>query len=275
LGSSGGLDEIVESVPARKLPGYWPASLNKWSTKAVRDAFYSSPLLPRLLNPEQIKRSISDGVTQGLLGYAVKDSSGRLKLHQLKESLFEGDVELTDDVFILKPEEAQKLREPPRLHQLSLQHTQVQLKSGQQVSLRSAATDQYGQPIAAPAVTWESTGGTITSDGVFTAGSTPGIFLVRAESGGREAIVEVRISATDEPVLPPPQGKSTIRWRGSIPPQKWMNFYTKVLSKYATLPDLKLEVSFEAKIDREQADTKSTETKSALRELGLDDNVIS
>ena len=52
-----------------------------------------------------------------------------------------------------------------------------------------------------------------------------------------------------------------------------MNFYTKVLSKYATLPELKLEVSFEAKVDREQADGKANETKSALRELGLEDNV--
>ena len=60
-----------------------------------------------------------------------------------------------------------------------------------------------------------------------------------------------------------------------MPPQKWMNFYTKVLSKYATMPDLKLEVSFEAKIDREQADAKTNETKAALRELGLDDSVSS
>jgi hypothetical protein len=52
-----------------------------------------------------------------------------------------------------------------------------------------------------------------------------------------------------------------------------MNFYTKVLSKYATSPDLKLEVSFAAKVDREQADAKAGETKSALRELGLDDDV--
>ena len=39
----------------------------------VRDAFYSSPQLSRLLNPDSIKRTISDGVTQGLLGYATKE----------------------------------------------------------------------------------------------------------------------------------------------------------------------------------------------------------
>jgi hypothetical protein len=48
----------------------------------------------------------------------------------------------------------------------------------------------------------------------------------------------------------------------------------KVLSKYATMPELKLEVSFEAKVDREQADAKTNETKAALRKLGLDDGVL-
>jgi predicted AAA+ superfamily ATPase len=62
LSSSGGLDEIVDSVPARKLANYWPPSITEWSTKAVRDAFYSSPLLPRLLNPEAVKRTIAGGV---------------------------------------------------------------------------------------------------------------------------------------------------------------------------------------------------------------------
>jgi hypothetical protein len=232
-------------------------------------------MLPRLLNPEQVKRTIADGVTQGLLGYAVKDASGRLKLQQLKETLFEGDVEISDDVFILKPEEAQKLKEPPRLHQLALQHTHVLLKSGEQVAFRCAATDQYGQLFPSPVIAWYSTGGTITNDGVFTAGPAPGLHTVRAEAEGYEAIAEVRIAAKDDPVEPPPQGKHNIRWRGSIPPQKWMNFYTKVLSKFATLPDLKLEVSFEAKVDREQADAKAHETKAALRELGLDDGVTS
>lgn len=52
-----------------------------------------------------------------------------------------------------------------------------------------------------------------------------------------------------------------------------MNFYTKVLSKYATSPDLKLEVSFSAKVDREQADAKAGEAKASLRELGLNDDV--
>ena len=59
-----------------------PPALVEWSTKAARDAFYSSPQLPRLLNPDAIRRTISDGVAAGQLGLATKDASGRLKLEQ-------------------------------------------------------------------------------------------------------------------------------------------------------------------------------------------------
>jgi hypothetical protein len=51
------------------------------------------------------------------------------------------------------------------------------------------------------------------------------------------------------------------------------SFYIKALSKYATMPDLRLEVSFEVKVDREQAEAQAAETKSSLRELWLDDCV--
>ena len=37
----------------------------------------------------------------------------------------------------------------------------------------------------------------------------------------------------------PPEGKG-IAWRGTVPPQKWMNFSTKVLSRFAATPGLKL-----------------------------------
>jgi hypothetical protein len=52
-----------------------------------------------------------------------------------------------------------------------------------------------------------------------------------------------------------------------------MNFYTKVLTRFATLPDLKLQVSFEVPLDRDQAQSKADETRSGLKELGLDDEM--
>jgi predicted AAA+ superfamily ATPase len=271
-------DEITDGVGPGKLIKYWPPALVEWSTAGVRDAFYSSPQLPRLLNADIIKRAICDGVTQGLLGYATKDARGNVKLQKLKESLFDTEVELSDDVFILKAEDAQKLLEPPRLARLVIRPDQATIKVGERAEFSVSALDQYSQPFAVPAVEWSAKGGTVTAEGVFTAGETGGVYSVHAQGGGLEAIAEVRITTkqdegdgkgggTKRP------GKRVVSWRGTVPPQKWMNFYTKVLTRFASTPDLKLEVAFEAPLEPDQADAKADEARSGLKELGLGDNV--
>lgn len=272
-------EEITEGISPNKLIKYWPPALVEWSTKAVRDAFYSSPQLSRLLNPDSIKRTISDGVTQGLLGLASRDSGSRVKLQKFKESLSEADVEVSDDVFVLKAEGAQKLLEPPRLASLTIRPEHVVLKPGEQAAFVCSGLDQYGHAFTISTVTWSASSGTITADGVYTAGATGGLHSVRAMAVDREAISEVRVR-TDEPQLDSDDddgpivvpGKRVLRWRGTVPPQKWMNFYTKVLTRFAASPDLKLEVSFEIPIDRDHAQSKADETRSGLKELGLDDN---
>ena len=94
-----------------------------------------------------------------------------------------------------------------------------------------------------------------------------------------EAIAEVRITAKQDEgdgkggeAKPP--GKRLVRWRGTVPPQKWMNFYTKVLTRFSAMPDLKLEVSFQVPLEPDQADAKADEARSGLKELGLGDDVI-
>jgi hypothetical protein len=52
-----------------------------------------------------------------------------------------------------------------------------------------------------------------------------------------------------------------------------MNFYTKVVSRFATNPDLKLTVGFEVPVPPDQVKSKTDETKTALRDLGLPDDV--
>jgi hypothetical protein len=49
------------------------------------------------------------------LAYASKDANGRVKLEKLKQSLIDADVEISDEMFILKAEDAQRLLEPRRL----------------------------------------------------------------------------------------------------------------------------------------------------------------
>lgn len=61
----------------------------------------------------------------------------------------------------------------------------------------------------------------------------------------------------------------SLSWTGEVAPHKWMNFYTKVLSKYATDKSLKLKVSFDTTPNSGISNERLEETKSALRELGL------
>ena len=175
-------------------------------------------------------------MTQGLLGYATKDSRGNIKLQKLKESLFDTEVEMSEDVYILKAEDAQKLLEPPRLARCVIRPEQATIKVGERAEFSVSAQDQYSQPFPTPAVEWSAKGGTVTAEGVFTAGDTGGVYSVHAQAGGLEAIAEVRIITKDTPPPPPPPGKRTVSWRGTVPPQKWMNFYTKVLTRFAALP---------------------------------------
>lgn len=273
LGTDEGKDIVSTAIPARKFPTYWPSSKVEWSTKAVRDAFYSSPLLPRLINPDAVKRAIADGVSGGIIDYAVRDANGKLKLRKPNETLLDTEIEISDDVYILKEEDAKKLREPPVLAELRLSRSRVTLKAGDQATFKCEGFDQYDQSIATGAIEWSAKGGTIDADGLFTAGEHTGQFEVVAKSAEIEAIASVEVQKEGTPTPPPPPGKKTVRWSGTVPPQKWMNFYTKILSKMAANPELVLKVSFEIPADQEQADQTADDAKTGLMELGLDDDV--
>jgi len=54
-----------------------------------------------------------------------------------------------------------------------------------------------------------------------------------------------------------------------------MNFYTKVLTRFVKTDNLKITVSFEASSKEGISEQQIEETKAALRELGLDDNLKS
>lgn len=64
-----------------------------------------------------------------------------------------------------------------------------------------------------------------------------------------------------------------ILWSGVVPSQKWMSFYTKVLTRFATGAGLTLRVSVEIAPAEGVPQYKVDETRAALRELGLDDEV--
>jgi hypothetical protein len=75
------------------------------------------------------------------------------------------------------------------------------------------------------------------------------------------------------PPPPPPPGDKSLRWTGEIPPQKWMNFYTKVLSKLVAAGGLKVSVSVQSAPEGGVTDRQVEDVKTALRGLGLNDSV--
>ena len=79
------------------------------------------------------------------------------------------------------------------------------------------------------------------------------------------------------PTQPTPTPVSTkiagIRWAGEVPPQKWMNFYTKVLSRFAGTSGLKITIQIDVSPPDGLSKQMLDETKGALRELGLKDEL--
>lgn len=81
------------------------------------------------------------------------------------------------------------------------------------------------------------------------------------------------IPGTGGQVEAPIAGAAALFWSGELPAQKWMNFYTEVLSKFATGKGLTLRVSIEVRPDEGLSSHKIEDTKLALRELGLPDDI--
>jgi len=118
------------------------------------------------------------------------------------------------------------------------------------------------------------------------------VFLIQRELA--EAYKAGRISPTQNVVVGPTETGSTsttgtspatdgkwlksasiprLVWDGDVPHQKWMNFYTKVLSKFAATAGLKLRLRVEVAPSEGVSPQKVDETKVALRELGLKDTL--
>jgi hypothetical protein len=96
-------------------------------------------------------------------------------------------------------------------------------------------------------------------------------------SGTGSGITSTTPSTTDQPqatpVDPVPAKVAGVKWSGDVPAQKWMNFYTKVLSRFAATSGLKLTIRVEVSPPDGLSKQTVDDTKSALRELGLPDDL--
>jgi hypothetical protein len=121
-------------------------------------------------------------------------------------------------------------------------------------------------------VKWSAAGCSISGEGVFVASESPGRYIVEAYVGGLKAEAQVHVLAAEEKPEEKDRRGGVIRWSGVVPPRKWTTFYTKVIAKLASSPELTVRVTFEAPAAGE-AITKIHELKSSLRDLGLDENI--
>jgi len=216
-------DEIQTSISPGFLVRNWSPAFKEWSTRAIRDAFYASPVFPRLLNAESIKQTVARGAQDGLLGYVSKGAEGKYKTFAFERSLEPGDIEISDETFLITRETALAYREAQTKPALADLPTAIEG--------RPSATQGFSEPDSSASPLTESPAKS------------------KSVSGGLRSL----------------------RWSGEIPSQKWMNFYTRVLSKFATGSGLRVTVKVEIAPEGGVSGQKVEETRSALRELGLND----
>ena len=220
--------DISEGISPKFLVRNWSGAHKEWSTKAVRDAVFASPLFPRLLNGDLIRDTIAKGVCNSILAYVGKAAGGNYEPFLFGTSMSAQEVEISDDVFVITAETAEAYR-------------QVGTKP---------------QEPAGAGTLFEDGGGVGESAGL-------------TETGGRTgAAVEKKSEAA-----PASDKARALTWSGQVPAQKWMNFYTKVLAKFATSKSLRLTVKVEASPETGVSRQTVEETKAALRELGLSEDV--
>jgi hypothetical protein len=264
-------DEVTDDPGPSKLTKYWPPALKEWTTKAARDAFFSSPALPRLLKPEAIKRAIADAINQKLIAYAGKTASGQYEpfVFEPEIGVDENDIEISEEMVLLKAADARPFKEPPRLTRIEVKPSSAILRPGESIRFSVSCLDQRDQAFGGAEVTWSATGGAIDQDGRFSAEEV-GVYRIEARAESLTGAAEARVGTTPTPTPPPAEG---FTWQGAVPPQKWMNFYTKVLSSLVSTPGLKLEVRFEVPPGDPATVAKIEAAKAALRDLGLADNL--
>lgn len=268
-------DEVTDYIQPRKLATNWPPAFKEWSIKQVRDAVYASPQFSRLLNPNSIKDTIARGVGGSMMAYVAKSPDGRYDPFVFGDAISASEIEFSDDAFIISAEEAQKHIEPPKLSTIHISPQNITVLPGHKQTLTVKTLDQHGLDIAIEKINWSASGGAIDEKGVFSC-NDEGSFIIKASAEGFEGATNVVVAkpGTEPPPKPPtePEIITSISWRGQVPSQKWMNFYTKVLSKHAGKNKLSIEIAVGIMSESGFSEQEIDEIKTSLRELGLSED---
>lgn len=72
----------------------------------MRDAFFASPLFPRVLSADVVKETISRGVGNGTFAYVGKVADGSYSPLAFNRPLMTGEIEFSEDMFLVTRETA-------------------------------------------------------------------------------------------------------------------------------------------------------------------------
>jgi hypothetical protein len=136
--------EIEDSISPNMLARNWPPAFVEWSTKAARDAFFSSPQFPRISNPDIIKATIAGGVTKGVFAYVEKAGSGGYSRFTFNEVLTPQEVEISDDMFLIRRETAEAYQSAKVLSEREGRTSEIPEDN---VTERSVEQSQHGRSI--------------------------------------------------------------------------------------------------------------------------------
>jgi len=233
-------DIVVDGVSPNFLVRNWPPALSEWSTRKVRDDFFASPRFPRLLQADVLRATISRGVDDGHFAYVGKTSDEDYAPFYFRDSLRPENVEFTNELFLIKKEDAEAWK---------------------------ALRDEERSPVEEDS----DAGGGEDSTEVVSGGSTAG--LTGERTGGSPYLIQ---PPSPDVFEAEPVGRESgegsivgLQWTGEITPQKWVNFYMKVISRLIRGGGVKLTVAVDVQPEGGLSQQSCDDTRLALRELGL------
>jgi hypothetical protein len=100
-------DILVPEVSTDFLVRHWPPALPQWPLRSLRDAFFSSPKLPRLSNGSSLRATIARGVRESKFGLGHLDGHGGVAGVRFAEEVADADVDFGEDVVLVSAEEAE------------------------------------------------------------------------------------------------------------------------------------------------------------------------
>lgn len=237
-------DVEFNSISPNFLVKYWSPAFKEWSTKSVRDAIYASPQFPRLIKSELIKDTIARGVSNGILAYVGKMGNGDYEPFHFNNTLVASDIDISEEMFIITREVAE--------------------------AYQTAKT----KPLSPPEpVIQQSQDSNKDSDAIISSAESISISVSTSSNTSNSPKETTSSALTTTPNTLPDGNYTQIQWKGEIPHLKWMNFYTKVITKLANNKGVKLAVNLSVAPEAGVSPQKVEEIKIALRELGLIDDI--